>query len=110
MTISQNVAKSGFYERLHCASGFSISIQAGKGKYSTPRAPSELYEAVELGYPSMPISEILPWAEGIVEDPTSTVYMYVPAQVVLDLIKSHGGPVSGGCPPLASPVLPPRKG
>lgn len=107
MTISQSPTEGGFYERLHCASGFSISIQAGDGHYSTPRGPSALYEAVELGFPSEVDSSILAWAEDR-ENPTSTVYMYVPAQVVLDLIKSHGGPVSGGCPPLASPVLPSR--
>lgn len=109
MTVSQSPGSNGFFSRLYCASGFSVSIQAGKGKYSIPRGPAELYEAVELGYPSMPISEILPWAEDD-DDPTGTIYGYVPAQVVFDLIKAQGGAISGGCPPLASPVIPPTKG
>jgi len=86
------------YKRLHCADLFSVSIQAGDGKYCTPRNDCGPYTAVELGYPSAHD----PMLDGYAEDPsrpTDTVYGWVPVGVVRDLIVKHGGAVSGECPP-----------
>ena len=35
-----------------CSDGFTMSLQAGKGLYCTPRETSFEYTAVEIGYPS----------------------------------------------------------
>ena len=88
------------YERVVCADGFSISIQAGNGKYCYPRldgAPK--YSEVELGYPNRPCPFIYEWAENKGEY-TDTIYPYVPAKIVDVMIRGHGGIVSGQCPPL----------
>jgi hypothetical protein len=88
------------YKRVTCADGFSISIQAGNGKYSVPRFDSAMgFTQVELGYPNRPCPFIYKYAEDKA-DYTETVYPYVPAKVVVAMIKGHGGIVSGECPPL----------
>jgi len=86
------------YERVVCSDGFSISIQAGYGKYSSPKFESLTgYTSVELGYPNRPCPFIYKYAESS-HDYTDTVYPYVPSKVVDAMIKAHGGIVSGECP------------
>jgi len=87
------------YETVVCADGFSISIQAGSGKYSLPRGGASKFTELELGYPNRPCPFIHKWAENQ-EDYTESIYPYVPAKVVDAMIKGHGGIVSGECPPL----------
>ena len=87
------------YERVVCADGFSISIQAGNGKYSVPRFEASAYTQLELGYPNRPCPFIYEWAENKGEY-TDTIYPYVPAKIVDVMIRGHGGIVSGQCPPL----------
>ena len=87
------------YERVVCADGFSISIQAGNGKYSVPRYEAIAYTRLELGYPNRPCPFIYKYAEDKT-DYTDTIYPYVPAEVVDTMIKGHGGIVSGECPML----------
>lgn len=76
--------------------GFSISIQAGSGYYSTPREDGLLkYAAFELGYPSKrePLLDDYAetdWETGITEY-TKTSYPYVPVDVVDSVITKHGG-------------------
>tara|TARA_R100000664_G_C2639612_1_gene65248 strand:- start:28 stop:315 length:288 start_codon:yes stop_codon:yes gene_type:complete len=88
------------FEMVTCADGFSVSIQAGKFNYSEPKADtSHAYESVELGFPNRPCIFIKDYAEDP-ENPTGSVYGYVPAHVVRKMIAAHGGIVSGECPPL----------
>ena len=87
------------YERVVCADGFSISIQAGSGKYSVPRGGARRFSQLELGFPNRPCPFIYEWAENKA-DYTETIYPYVPAKVVDAMIRGHGGIVSGECPPL----------
>lgn len=87
------------YERVVCADGFSISIQAGNGKYSVPRFEAGAYSQVELGFPNRPCPFIYEYAEDK-EDYTESIYPYVPAKIVDAMIRGHGGIVSGQCPPL----------
>jgi len=88
------------YERVVCADGFSISIQAGNGKYSVPRYDTSIgYRRLELGFPNRPCPFIYKYAE-VPEDYTGSIYPYVPAEVVDAMIRGHGGIVSGECPPL----------
>ena len=76
--------------RLLCNDGFSISVQASKFHYCSPRLDgAQDYEAVELGYPSNKDELINDYAED--DDYTETVYGYVPIEVVEKLIEKHGG-------------------
>ena len=93
--------------KIRCADGFTLSVIAGAGTYCTPRPACPYggnevsedypgsYTEVEVGYPSERPEPWSTWVE-YVEDPdrpTGTVYAYVPAEVVPDLIGLHGGEV-----------------
>ena len=88
------------YEMVTCADGFTVSIQASDTHYCTPKSNAVgAYESVELGFPNRPCIFIKDYAEDP-ENPTGTVYGYVPAHIVRKMIAAHGGIVSGECPPL----------
>lgn len=71
--------------------GYHVSIQAGDGKYSTPRITDyPEYDAFELGFPSAPDDLLTEYAEDA-KRPTDTVYGYVPVRVLLALCEKHGG-------------------
>jgi hypothetical protein len=79
--------------RLEMEDGFTMSVQAGSHSYSTPREMVGEYEELEVGFPS----ECEPLLEEYAEDSadlTETVYGYVPAEVILEVIEKHGGLVS----------------
>jgi len=84
---------------LELDSGFSVSCQAGKSQYSDPRNNTGPYTAVELGFPNACDPLIAGYADDP-DNPTGTVYGYVPAHIVTALIMKHGGLVSGETPPL----------
>ena len=87
-----------------CADGFSMSVQAHNGAYCSPRINNaERYEEVEIGFPSSTEPLLMEWCEDK-QDPTGTVYGYVPAQVVVNVIAKHGGMVEGEIP-AGIPVL-----
>jgi hypothetical protein len=76
-----------------CADGFTISVQGGWGKYSSPRDDiAGDYAAWECGFPSAePLTAEL---KQRAEDPgrwLDTVYGYVPTAVVIAEIEAHGG-------------------
>lgn len=79
-------------EKITCADGFTVSIQASNGHYCKPRNNDGGYTEFELGYPSSPDDLIQEFAEDP-DAPCSTVYGYVPKAVVQALIEKHGGPV-----------------
>jgi hypothetical protein len=90
--------------KLVCADGFTVSVQASQYHYCTPREddPEHGYISVEVGFPSVRPE---PW-EGTWEDlaenrddPTGTVYGWVPVETVEALLESHGGIVAGQLPP-----------
>ncbi len=87
-----------------CADGFSMSVQANATAYSIPRtngAPA--YTEVEVGFPNAMEELLMAWCEDS-DDPTGTVYGYVPVQVVVNVIAKHGGMVEGEVP-AGIPVL-----
>jgi len=84
-------------ERVKCADGFGMSVQANEGSYCLPRNNDGPYTEVEIGYPSDPEIMIMRWAEDE-SRPTDTVYGWVPVGVVRDVIVKHGGAVSGEVP------------
>ena len=82
-----------------CADGFNMSVQAHDGAYCEPRLDAQRkYTLVEIGFPSEVEPLIMPWCEDD-REPTSTVYGYVPVDVVTNVIVKHGGMVEGEVPP-----------
>ena len=79
-------------QRIICADGLNISIQASEQHYCTPRNDEGPYTTVEVGFPSYTVDELIPYAEDS-EHPTDTVYAQVPVEVVLQVINSRGGVV-----------------
>ena len=87
-------------KQLEMKSGFSVSCQASQGNYCSPKNNTGPYDMVELGFPNA----VEPLIAGFAEDPdnpTGTVYGWVPAHIVKALIMKHGGLVAGELPPLA---------
>ena len=76
--------------RVMCADGYSVSVQAGWGIYSTPREDADSYTHVELGYPSAQDAELIPYAQNP-GAPLDTVYAYVPVEIVDAVLEKHGG-------------------
>jgi len=76
---------------IYCKDGFIISVQASGGHYCLPREDgAEAYTHVECGFPSAVPEFILEYAEEK-DQPTDTVYPYVPVELVEQLIHLHGG-------------------
>ena len=76
--------------RFICMDGFSISIQASRGHYSTPRNDTGPYTHVECAYPSMPVSDAM---KEYADDSSryDTIYVNVPIAIVEAEIALHGG-------------------
>ena len=91
------------YERVCCADGFEMSVQANISAYCLPRRNSGKYEFVEVGFPSAVEPMLMPYVEDRGK-PTKTVYGYVPVEVVTNVLAKHGGIVSGEVPPGVIPV------
>ena len=82
-------------ERIQCADGFSLSVQASHGAYCSPRTNLGPWDEVEVGFPSDVPTPIMNYAENP-EAPTETVYGYVPIELVEELIAAHGGMMANG--------------
>ena len=69
---------------LTLVSGVTLSIQASHPHYCTPRktiSDYNQYTHFEIGFPSVEIKELLEFAENM-ENPTGTVYGYVPKSII----------------------------
>ena len=85
-------------EAVVCSDGFRMSVQANEAAYCEPRInDAERYTAAEVGFPSREEPLLMRWAESP-NKPTGTVYGWVPAQVIVNVIAKHGGMVSGELP------------
>ncbi len=73
------------------ADGVSLSVQASKNSYSSPRDNKRPYTKVEVGFPSETPPEA--WKEYAEEwdKPMDTVYGYIPLSMVMLYIGAHGG-------------------
>jgi hypothetical protein len=97
--------------RLTCNDGCSISVQASRTHYSTPREDHpdwhwSRFECVEVGYPAdaagVGITMPEDWAAYADYPPdgnTSKVYAFVPVRLVCEWIQAHGGLVADDAPP-----------
>ena len=87
------------FPRVICADGFNMSVQAHDGAYCSPRENNaEKYKEVEVGFPSAEEPLLMDYCEDR-NDPTGTIYAYVPVGVVTNVIAKHGGMVDGDTPP-----------
>lgn len=86
------------YKRITCKTGFNVSVQAHSRNYCTPRDDYGPYTEVELGMPSDLDSLIIKYAEDC-NNPTETVYGWVPVGIVKALLIKHKGVISGDLPP-----------
>lgn len=85
-------------QRIECADGFSMSVQASMVNYCSPRVDNaEKYTEVEIGFPNDYESLIADYAEDK-KAYTNTVYGYVPANIVTLVCVKHGGVISGEMP------------
>lgn len=86
------------YEHIVCADGASVSIQAGRHAYCTPRDDRGPYTHIEAGFPTVePPASWREYAEDL-DNLTQTVYGYMPFDCVDEFIAVHGGMVSGELP------------
>ncbi len=76
--------------RIVCKDGLSLSVQASKYHYCSPRDDFGPWSQVEVGYPSATCESLMPYAESP-DSPMESVYGYVPIQIVEKLIEDHGG-------------------
>lgn len=94
----------GLNQRVVCADGFTMSVQANASAYSSPKITgAPVYKEVEVGFPSAKEELLMDWCEEP-SRPTETVYGYVPAQVVTNVIAKHGGMVEGEVPAGVAPI------
>ena len=85
-------------KQIVCKDGFAMSVQANEGAYCAPRIDgADRYTEVEVGYPSVREPLLIEWAEDK-NNPTSTVYGYVPSERISLVCAKHGGIVSGELP------------
>ena len=99
--------KKRLNEKVVCSDGFTMSVQADEFHYCEPRyTDAESYTQVEVGFPSIPEDLFMEYAEDP-DNPTATVYAYVPSALVCAVIVKHGGVVSGELPK-GIPSIPPE--
>lgn len=79
------------FPRLVCLDGARVSVQASQYHYCEPRQDNGPYSAVEAGFPNvLPPDSWLKFAEDK-EAPTSTVYAWLPVELVNEFVNAHGG-------------------
>jgi len=86
--------KIRFRQPIRCADGLSFSAQANSTSYCSPRNDVGPYVAVEVGFPSQRVEELMEYAENP-DQPTETVYGWVPVEVVEKIVNDRGGRVLG---------------
>lgn len=81
------------HDPIECQDGFRMSVQASSFHYCYPRIDNApFYMEYEVGYPSTAEALLMPYLEYGSETPlTSSVYAYVPTEVVASIIHKHGG-------------------
>ena len=90
LTVAPSVG-FGLRDWIICADGFKMSIQASSFHYCSPREDGlDNYETVEIGFPSEREELLMDYAEDG-NNPTSTVYGWVPVEIVDAVIRKHGG-------------------
>jgi hypothetical protein len=81
----------GVVPRIQCASGLSLSVQAGPYMYSFPRTWEGPWISVEVGFPSRFVPALKPYGDDFTEPENVIVYHNVPVNVVNRIIDQNGG-------------------
>jgi len=85
--VPREYAKGYYYKDLApsvvCGDGTTVSVQASKNHYCTPRANKGPYTHVEVWQASAPVTEF----DYDSEEPSA----YVPIEKVVEFIDNHGG-------------------
>jgi len=92
----KDLKKSG--GRYYFNNGSSISIQGSSTHYCNPREDGAVYTELELGFPTQDVKlpkSFLKYQEAPGEDPTKSVFAYVPVEAIFRLEKMNGGFRSG---------------
>lgn len=79
-----------FRPRIICKDGFTMSVQGSEGHYCSPRKTQDWYNEMEIGFPTQKEEDIMSYMDGY-EDPTESVYGYVPCEIIEKVIDKHGG-------------------
>lgn len=79
----------GNAKRIECPDGFSVSVQASAAHYCEPRDNRGVWWKFELGFPTESVPELMRYAEDA-NKPTETVYGWVPAELVVEILSRHG--------------------
>ena len=92
------------YDPVVCTDGFTMSVQAGKGLYCSPRVDdAPAYREVEVRGSDELFEKYSndrgDYADYEDPDPTEYVLAYMPVEVVAAVIAKHGGLKSGEVPP-----------
>lgn len=87
--IDASKRKDGLISGVTCNDGFWLSIQGGKGNYSSPREELDCIEH----YDKMEImtSELVPSLKRYQDGEDSLIYGYVPVKLIEALLLEHGG-------------------
>ena len=86
-------------KKIVCADGFTMSVQASEFNYCSPRDNLGPYTEVEVGHPNQKDEDLMPYAESK-DQPTKTVYGWVPSRIIMKIIAKRGGMVDGELPPM----------
>jgi hypothetical protein len=82
-------------DRIHCASGVSLSVQASTFHYCTPRTNNGPWTHVEVGFiydeNEEPIDPPDSWKEYATDTFPCDVYAYVPLELVVEFVRTNGG-------------------
>lgn len=71
--------------------GERMSVQASRTHYCDPRIDSAAYySSFEIGFPTFIDERLRAYAEKW-DDPTDTIYAYVPREIIVEIIDDHGG-------------------
>jgi hypothetical protein len=73
-----------------CASGLKFSMQASEHHRCSPRNNQGPWDTVEIGFPSRRVEDLMPYVEDE-DNPTQTVYTFVPIEIVAKIILDNGG-------------------
>ena len=86
--------------RVYCNDGVSLSIQAGKSKYCTPRDDDGPYWTMEVGFIRDANGVLMAppesWAAHSDGPFPSSIYGYVPVEMIDAFIAEHGGKKESG--------------
>lgn len=84
--LAPGASRTRGWPTLVCADGFSMSVQAGRAKFSTPAHDNaDRYSHVEIAFVDH-CAALAPYG-----DPDEGIYQYVPVDVVETLLAEHGG-------------------